>query len=131
MKSKSTLLRCVAISFIILAGINIQAQGRMQQAPDRAEVLKKELSLNDKQFEQVKNIFAKSREEMMKNREEGMGDPETMMKKFKENNEKTNKKIESLLNADQKKKFVNIKEDWKKQNEERMKRMHERFNQQN
>lgn len=131
MKSKSILAGFIAISFIILAGINIQAQGRMQQGPDRAEILKKELSLTDKQFEQVKNIFTKAREEMMKNREEGMGDPETMMKKFNENSEKTNKKIEALLNTDQKKKFVKIKEDWKKQNEERMKRMRERFNQQN
>lgn len=128
MKSKSVLIGLVALSVIILTEVNIQAQGRRQQGPDRAEILKKELSLTEKQFEQVKDIFTESREEMMKNREEGMGDPEAMMKKFNENNEKTNKKIEPLLNADQKKKFVKIKEDWKKQNEERMKRMRERFN---
>lgn len=128
MKSKSVLIGFVVLSVIILTEINIQAQGRRQQGPDRAEILKKELSLTEKQFEQVKEVFTESREEMMKNREEGMGDPEAMMKKFNENNEKTNKKIESLLNADQKKKFVKIKEDWKKQNEERMKRMRERFN---
>ena len=127
MKIKIIINSVVIISFLLLAGANIQAQGRMQR-PDRVEQLKRELSLTVKQVEKVQSIFDKSREEMMNAREENMGDRDAMRKAFKENTDKTNKEIEKILTPEQKKKFTVLKEQWRKQIEERMQNMRQRNN---
>jgi len=117
----------IVISFLLLTGTKVQAQGRMQ-GTDRVEQLKKELSLTDKQVEKVKDIYANSREEMMKARNENMGDRDAMRKAFRENTDKTNKEIEKILTPVQKKKFDVLKEQWRKQMEERMQNMRQRNN---
>lgn len=127
MKIKIIINSVVIISFLLLAGAKIQAQGRMQR-PDRVEQLKRELSLTVKQVEKVQSIFDKSREEMMNAREENMGDRDAMRKAFKENTDKTNKEIEKILTPEQKKKFTVLKEQWRKQIEERMQNMRQRNN---
>ena len=126
----TSVIRLVIICLILFAG-SIFAQGnqrwqRMQSA--RIDTLKNQLNLTDKQVVQVKDIFEKSREEMSRNRENNMGDPDAMMKVLKESNNKTYSEIEKVLAPEQKKKFKKIKEDWIKQSEERMKAMRERFN---
>lgn len=127
MKIKTIISSIVIISSLFLPGVAAQAQGRMQ-GPDRVEQLKKELSLTDKQTEKVKDIFAKSRDEMMNAREEYMGDRDAMRKAFQENTVKTNKEIEKVLTPAQKKKFNVLKEQWRKQMEERMQNMRKRNN---
>lgn len=118
MKIKTAINSVVILSFLLLAGVKIYAQGRMQR-PDRVEQLKKELSLSDKQVEKVKDIFAKSREQMMNARDENMGDRDAMRKAFQENTDKSNKEIEKILTPAQKKKFKTLKSNgvnrWKKE----------------
>ncbi len=77
--------------------------------------LTKQLSLNEDQQAKVKTIYLEQATNMMKVREESKGDRDAMMAKMKAANEDTNKKVEALLNDDQKKAFAT----WK---EERMKR---------
>ncbi|MGA8264893.1 MAG: hypothetical protein WB779_10660 [Ignavibacteriaceae bacterium] len=127
MKIKTAINSVVILSFLLLAGVKVYAQGRMQR-PDRVEQLKKELSLSDKQVEKVKDIFAKSREQMMNARDENMGDRDAMRKAFQENTDKSNKEIEKILTPPQKKKFKVLKEQWRKQMEERMQNMRQRNN---
>jgi Spy/CpxP family protein refolding chaperone len=127
MKIKTAINSVVILSFLLLAGVKVYAQGRMQR-PDRVEQLKKELSLSDKQVEKVKDIFAKSREQMMNARDENMGDRDAMRKAFQENTDKSNKEIEKILTPAQKKKFKVLKEQWRKQMEERMQNMRQRNN---
>ncbi|HKI78269.1 MAG TPA: Spy/CpxP family protein refolding chaperone [Ignavibacteriaceae bacterium] len=121
MKTKILLSALLVFSFVILTGANAFAQGRGQNQNDRVEAIKKTLSLTDKQTEKVKAIYTKSREDMQKTREENMGDRDAMMKALKENTERTNKEIEKILTPEQKKKFTVLKEQWKKEREERMK----------
>jgi Spy/CpxP family protein refolding chaperone len=127
MKIKIIKNSVVIISLLLLAGAKIQAQG-MAQRPDRVEQLKKELSLTDKQVEKVKDIYAKSREEMMNAREENMGDRDAMRKAFRDNTDKTNKKVEKVLTLAQKKKFDVLKKQWRKQMEKRKQNMRQRNN---
>ena len=127
MKIKIIKNSVVIISLLLLAGAKIQAQG-MAQRPDRVEQLKKELSLTNKQVEKVKDIYAKSREEMMNAREENMGDRDAMRKAFRDNTDKTNKKVEKVLTLAQKKKFDVLKKQWRKQMEKRKQNMRQRNN---
>jgi Spy/CpxP family protein refolding chaperone len=127
MKIKIIKNSVVIISLLLLAGAKIQAQG-MAQRPDRVEQLKKELSLTDKQVEKDKDIYAKSREEMMNAREENMGDRDAMRKAFRDNTDKTNKKVEKVLTLAQKKKFDVLKKQWRKQMEKRKQNMRQRNN---
>ena len=122
MKPNILFTALLLFSLVILTGTNSFAQGRGPNQNDRIEAIKKALSLTDKQTEKVKTIFTKSREEMQKTREENMGDRDAMMKAFKDNTEKANKEIEKILTPEQKKKFVALKEQWKKEREERMKK---------
>ena len=131
MKGKSIL--CMTIICLLFAAGNVFSQGRgryLQMQNTRIDTLKKHLALTDKQVEEVKNILSKSREAMMNRRGEFMGDPDAMMNAINENSENTNKDIEKILTAEQKKKFQKIKEEWRKQREERMKAMRGRFNNQ-
>ena len=129
MKSRN-IFGLVVFCSILFAG-TILAQGfqrgqRLQA--ERIDTLKSKLNLTNKQVDQVKDIFTKSREKMAKNRENYMGDRDAMMKAFKDNTNKTYIEIEKILTPEQKNKFKKIKEDWIKQSEERRKAMRERFN---
>lgn len=129
MKTRN-IVSLVVICLIFLAG-SISAQGRQrgqQMQAARIDSLKSKLGLTDQQALQVKDIFAKSREDMSKAREENMGDRDAMMKAFKDNTDKTYGEIEKILTPDQKKKFQGIIEDWNKQSADRMKSMRQRSN---
>ena len=94
----------------------------------RMDTLKSRLNLSDKQVNQIQDIFTKSREAMAKSREDNMGDREVMMKALKENNEKTYAAIEKVLTPKQNKIFQQIKADWIKRTEERMRNFGQRNN---
>jgi Spy/CpxP family protein refolding chaperone len=120
----------VAICLIFLAG-NSFAQGRQrgqQMQAARLDTLKVRLNLTDQQVSQIQDIFAKSREEMTKNRDSYRGDHDAMMKAMKENNDNTNSQIEKVLTPEQNKIFQQIKADWAKRSEERMKNFGQRNN---
>lgn len=119
----------LAICLILLAGNSFaqgwQQRGQQMQAA-RMDTLKSWLNLTDKQASQIQDIFTKSREAMMKSREDNMGDREAMMKAMKDNNDKTYGEIEKVLTPKQNKIFQQIKSDWKKRAEERMKNFGQR-----
>ncbi len=125
------ILGLLAICLILFAGNNYaqgwQQRGQRMQAA-RMDTLKSRLNLSDKQVSQIQDIFTKSREAMMKSREDNMGDREAMMKAFKENNEKTYAAIEKVLTPKQNKIFQQIKAEWIKRTEERMKNFGQRNN---
>jgi Spy/CpxP family protein refolding chaperone len=125
------ILGLLAICLILFAGNNYaqgwQQRGQRMQAA-RMDTLKSRLNLSDKQVSQIQDIFTKSREAMMKSREDNMGDREAMMKAFKENNEKTYVAIEKVLTPKQNKIFQQIKAEWIKRTEERMKNFGQRNN---
>jgi len=129
MKSRNIFSLVVFCSILFAGAILAQGfqRGQRLQA-ERIDTLKSKLNLTNKQVDQVKDIFTKSREEMIKNRENYMGDRDAMMKAFKDNTNKTYNEIEKILTPEQKNKFKKIKEDWIKQSEERRKAMRERFN---
>ena len=125
------ILGLLAICLILLAGNNFaqgwQQRGQRMQAA-RMDTLKSRLNLSDKQVNQIQDIFTKSREAMAKSREDNMGDREVMMKALKENNEKTYAAIEKVLTPKQNKIFQQIKADWIKRTEERMRNFGQRNN---
>ena len=125
------ILGLLAICLILFAGNNYaqgwQQRGQRMQAA-RMDTLKSRLNLSDKQVSQIQDIFTKSREAMMKSREDNMGDREAMMKAFKENNEKTYVAIEKVLTPKQNKIFQQIKAEWIKRTEERMRNFGQRNN---
>ena len=94
------ILALLAICFFLLAGNNFaqgwQQRGQQMQAA-RIDTLRSRLNLTDKQLSQIQDIFAKSREAMMKSREDNMGDRESMMRAMKDNNDKTYSEIEKVL----------------------------------
>ncbi len=127
MKSRN-IASLIVIYLILLAG-NILAQGMQrgqQMQAARMDTLKSRLNLTDEQFSQIQGIFAKSREDMAQVRENNKGDRDAMRQAMKDNTDKTYSQIEKILSPDQLKKFQVIKEDWKKQSEERMKSMRKR-----
>ena len=86
-----------------------------ERAQRTTDQLTKQLTLNEDQKAKVKTLYLEQATNMVKVREESKGDREAMMAKMKTSNEETDKKVEALLNDDQKKAFAT----WK---EERMKR---------
>lgn len=86
-----------------------------ERAQRTTEQLTKHLNLTEDQKVKVKAIYLEQATNMMKVREESKGDRDAMMAKMKTVGEETDKKVEALLNDDQKKAYAT----WK---EERMKR---------
>lgn len=88
------------------------AQGRMRMsAEDRAKILRDSLSLTDNQTKQVQKIYEDSQAEMQEVFQKNMGDRDAMRKAMTALNDKNDKKIETLLNDDQKVKFEKFKKD--------------------
>jgi protein CpxP len=123
---KKVLIIC-GLLFSVIAFANAQdapekkqgGRGGMGTPEERAQrttdQLTKQLNLNEDQKAKVKTIYLEQAASMTKVREESKGDREAMMAKMKTANEETDKKVEALLNDDQKKTYAT----WK---EERMKR---------
>jgi Spy/CpxP family protein refolding chaperone len=112
----------LAVCLIISTGSSFaqgwQQRGQQMQAA-RMDTLKTRLNLTDKQVSQIQDIFAKSRQAMMKSRQDNMGDRNAMMQAMKENNDKTYVEIEKVLTPEQSKIFQGIKAEWIKRAEER------------
>ncbi|MBZ0178335.1 MAG: hypothetical protein K8F36_03510 [Melioribacteraceae bacterium] len=96
-------LKLFAILFIVLV-LNIFAQPRFDPK-EQGKELKQLLTLNDDQTREIEIILTEMTEEMKKLRENNTGNREEMFPKMMKIREEANKKIEILLDKDQKKKF--------------------------
>ena len=106
-----------AFCFILLSSLIINAQPRMDMTK-RVNHLKERLNLNEEQTVKVKGILAETQKEIEKEREKNQGDRFAMMTKMREITEKSNKKIEELLNEKQKKEFAKLLEEQRKEREQ-------------
>lgn len=88
----------------IVVTLNIFAQPRFDPK-EQVKELKQLLTLNEDQTKQVETILTGMAEEMKKLRENNIGNREEMFPKMMKIREDANKKIENLLEKDQKKKF--------------------------
>lgn len=107
------------LGLLLISSSTLQAQGMRITPQERADTLKARLSLNDKQTEQVVKIYEEQQTEFEKMREENMGDRDAMRSAMTDIVQKTDKKIEKLLDKEQMKKFDEFKK-------ERMQRMQNR-----
>ena len=119
MKRSMLSLVGVVVGLLVVSSSALVAQGMRISPKDRADTLKVRLDLSDKQTEQVAKIYEEQQTEFQKLREENMGDREAMRSAMTEVMQKTDAKIEKLLNKEQLKKY----EAYKK---ERMERMQQR-----
>lgn len=86
------------------------AQPMMRFSPEeRARMLKDSLNLTDEQLPKIKKILEEQQAEMMLNFEMNQGDREGMRKGMMEITEKTDKKIEAVLDPKQRKKYEEMK----------------------
>ena len=115
---KRSLLPIIAVlvGLFVASSTALQAQGMRVTPKERADTLKVRLSLSDKQTEQVVKIFEDQQKEFQKIRESNMGDREAMRTAMTEITQKSDAKIEKLLDKDQMKKY----EQWKKERAQRM-----------
>jgi Na+-transporting NADH:ubiquinone oxidoreductase subunit NqrC len=86
----------------------------------RVQMLKERLKLSDEQTAKVMEIMNGSMKEMQALREKSGEDREAMRAGMREIQQKNDKKIEPLLNDDQKKEFAKLREEQRKRMEERM-----------
>jgi len=80
-------------------------------AEERANRLKEQLSLTKTQSDSVKKIYEQAQQQMMEEMMVNQGDREAMRKAITEINEKSDKDIEKILDAKQKKKFEEVKKE--------------------
>lgn len=97
------------VAFIVLAAASAFAQPPRMSAEDRTKRLTEQLSLTTDQAKKVLAIYKRSEEEMQKIRDAADGDRETMRESMRGQREKVNKEIETLLTAEQKTKFEEIR----------------------
>ncbi|HWP82196.1 MAG TPA: hypothetical protein VNN76_06040 [Bacteroidota bacterium] len=96
--------------FLNLLPARSQAQPMMRMNPEeRAKALKDSLTLNDDQFVKVKKILEDQQADMMINFETNQGDREAIRAGMMKIMQETDKKIEALLDAKQKKKYEGMK----------------------
>ena len=124
--------------FVLMAMLSLGAIGFAQDRPGpgarermtpeqrtekRVERLTKELSLNDKQQKEVKDLFASQEDNMQKmrmdNKDKKADNREAMMQKMKVDRDAQDAKMKSILTADQYKKYTELQ----KKDMERMKQM--------
>jgi Spy/CpxP family protein refolding chaperone len=105
---------------LLASSMTMAQQGRGGGVEQRIQRLKDSLSLSDKQTEQIKAIYTKAQEQMQKDRDSLQGDREAMQKVMIARNAATDSLIVKLLTPEQKKKYVEIQEQRRKQREERM-----------
>ena len=95
---------------LILHSAASQAQPMMRMNPEeRAKALRDSLTLNEDQFVKVKKILEDQQADMMINFETNQGDREAIRAVMTEIMQETDKKIEALLDAKQKKKYEEMK----------------------
>lgn len=94
---------------LVLAATAV-AQPMMRFSPEeRAKALKDSLNLNDQQVVKLKKILGDQEADMMINFETNQGDREAIRKGMMELTKKTDKKIDAILDAKQKKKYEEMK----------------------
>jgi protein CpxP len=102
-------------SIIMLFGAMVLFSGFVHSQPmrmtveERVKSLKDTLALTDEQAEKVKKIYTDSDKQREKLFSDSDGDRDKMRESMMKMREDTDKKIESLLTADQKKKYDEIK----------------------
>ncbi len=89
-------------------GSTVRAQPMRISAEERTKNLTEQLALDTEQAAKVLVILKKSEEDMKKLFESAEGDRESMRATMRTGREKTNKAIEGVLTAEQKKKFEEI-----------------------
>jgi len=97
------------VAFVVVAAATAFAQPPRMSAEDRTKRLTEQLSLTDVQAKKVLVIYKGSEEDMRKIFESADGDRDAMREKMRPVRERVNKQIDSLLTADQKTKFEEIK----------------------
>jgi hypothetical protein len=95
--------------FLAMGTTSVIAQPMRMDPAQRAKMLKDSLSLSDEQTKKVEQVYEDAQTDMMIAFETNQGDREAIRKAMMATTEKTDKKIESLLNDKQKKKFAEMK----------------------
>jgi Spy/CpxP family protein refolding chaperone len=108
MKLHRILLTVTALSAAVFSLAMTQPMMRFS-TEERAKALKDSLNLSDEQLPKVKKILEEQQADMMLNFEVNQGDRDAIRKGMVEITEKTDKKIEAVLNAKQKKKYEEMK----------------------
>jgi len=109
-------LACVLVGLLVLSVSPLQAQGMRLTPKERADSLKVRLSLTDKQTEQVVKIYEEQQLDFEKVRNASAGDREAMRAAMPKIVQKSDEKIEKLLDKEQLKKY----QEFKKQRAERL-----------
>jgi len=109
----------VLVGIFIVSSSSLVAQGMRVTPQERADSLKVRLSLTDKQTEQVVKIYEQQQLDFEKARNASSGDREAMRAAMTKIVQKTDAKIEELLDEKQMKKYEAFKK-------ERMERMQQR-----
>ena len=108
----------VLLGLLLVSSSALQAQGMRMTPQQRADSLKVRLSLTDKQTEQVVKIYEEQQLDIEKVRNAAAGDREAMRAAGLKIVQKSDEKIEKLLDKEQMKKY----EAFKKERAERMQR---------
>ena len=105
------------LSFMLMFALIVSAQQRRggmmseEAMAQMYEEMKKELSLTDKQFEDVKAIYTDYYTKMREQRESAGGDREKMRELMTSLGEKRNEKIKEVLTAEQFTKYEKMEAD--------------------
>lgn len=101
------------LAVLIFSGLSAmgQAQPMMPTPAERAERLKERLALSDEQAKKAEAIFQKSQERTREGMMKRMGDREAMREFMQKQMEATDKEIERILTAEQKKKYEELKKE--------------------
>ena len=118
MKKTIVPLVLVLVGLLVSASA-LQAQGMRMTPKERADSLKVRLSLTDKQTEQVAKIYEEQQLDFEKVRNAAAGDREAMRAAMPKIVQKSDEKIEKLLDKEQLKKY----EQFKKERAQRMQGM--------
>jgi Spy/CpxP family protein refolding chaperone len=108
---------------LLVASILIVSAGFGQRGFDvnqRVQMLKERLTLSDEQTAKVTEIMNGSMKEMQALREKNGEDRDAMRAGMRKIQQKNDKKIEALLDPDQKKEFAKLREEQRQRMQERM-----------
>lgn len=111
MKQSLGPLLLVLVGLFVISNSALQAQGMRLTPKERADSLKVRLSLTDKQTEQVVKIYEEQQLDFEKVRNASAGDREAMRAAMPKIVQKSDEKIEKLLDKEQLKKYEQFKKD--------------------
>jgi Spy/CpxP family protein refolding chaperone len=101
----------VSLALFFLAASSLSSQPMMRTPAERAQQLKERLSLTEEQAIAVEIIFEERQKEVSAAMDSLMGDRDAMRAFLTDQAAKTDKEIEGLLNAEQKKKYEELKKE--------------------